>query len=125
MEKEKPLKPQEFDPDEFVLSKKDVEEFIDIVIHYWGRTFKNKMKNIKRIASFEAFKAGLVFTDDDDFKFIWSMTLFFINQLQYENALKQMSLEGGKTKIFADSVEKLKSDLRHGGLEKMMAKYQK
>ena len=119
------IKRQEYDPDEFVLSKKDVEEFIDIIIHYWGRTFKDKVKNIKRIGSFEAFKAGLIFTDDDDFKLIWSMTLYFINQLQYENAVAKMSTEGGKTKIYADSVKKLKSDLRHGGLEKLFARFNK
>lgn len=115
------MKPQDYDPDEFVLTRKDVEDFINIVLHYWGRTLKDKIKNIKLIAGLEMMKAGLILTDENSFKVIWSMLLHFISKLQYENAM-QKALKDGEN--WGKTLKKLKSDLRDGGLEKMFARYQ-
>jgi len=120
MEKEA-LNPQDFDPDKFVLTKDDVEDFIDIVMKYWGRTMKDKMKNIKLIAGLEMMKLGVSFTDEKDFKIIWSMLLQFIYTLQYENAI-QSALNDGDN--WGKTLSKIKSDLRSGGLAKMFERYQ-
>ena len=111
------MNPQDFDPDEFVLTKKDVLDFIDIVINYWGRTVQDKLKNIKLIAGLEMMKAGVIFTNESDFKVIWSMLLKFIVTLQYENTRAKMD--------FPDVLKKLKTDLQTDGLEKMFMRYQK
>lgn len=118
------MNPQDFDPDEFVLTKQDVTDFIDIVVAYWGRDIKSKIQNIKLIGGLDVMKLGIKFTDENDFKVIWSMLLTFISQLQYENALASMQSKGGDFN-WGETVSKLKSDLRNGGLEKMMRKYQK
>ncbi len=113
---------QDFNPDEFVLTKNDVNDFIDIVIAYWNRDLKSRIKNLNRVGALDAMKLGLKFQADEDFKVIWMMLLTFISQLQYENALAGMSKQGFK---WADTVNKLKSDLKNGGLEKMMEKFTK
>lgn len=115
------MKPLDFNPDELVLEKKDVTDFANIVLKYWGRTLKDKAKNIKLIAGLEMLKMGVEFTSEADFKVIWSMLLFFINELQYQNAMQAMLKEGGKHN-FALVVSQLKTDLKDGGIEKMFAK---
>ncbi len=112
----------DFNPDEFVLTKNDVNDFIDIVIHYWNRDLKSRIQNINRVAALDAMKLGLKFQHDEDFKVIWMMLLTFISQLQYENALAGMKQQGFK---WSETVSKLKSDLKNGGLEKMMEKFTK
>ena len=116
----------DFNPDEFVLTSKDVLEFIDIVLNYWKRTFKARLQNTKMIGGMEMMKIGVKFQDEDEFKMIWSMLLYFINQLQYENAMQNMRLKdkSGKNN-FGEIVAKLKNDLRNGGLEEMMEKLEK
>ncbi len=126
MEKRTPIvkDPRDFDPDEFVLAKDDVLDFIGIVIKFWMRDKKQAFKNIKLIGGLEMMKAGVIFTSEEDFKMIWSMLLQFINQLQYENSMQKLMKEGGK-RNFAVVVAKIKDDLRKGGLEKMFARFQK
>jgi len=126
MAKEESKMSTNFNPDEFLLKKDDVTDFINIVLEYWSRSFKAKLGNAKLIGSLEMMKLGVKFTDEDDFKMIWSMLLEFINQLQYENAMQHMKKDGGNEKFnFGETVSKLKSELRDGGLEKMLEKFQK
>ena len=113
----------DFDPDEFVLTKDDVIDFIDIVLKYWSRDTASRIKNIKLIAGLEAMKLGVKMgMGDNEFKIIWSMLLTFISQLQYQNAIAKATRDG---EAWGATVAKLKQDLRDGGLEKLMARYLK
>ena len=116
------MNPQDFDPDEFVLTKNDVTDFISIVMQYWGRTLKDKVKNAKLISGLQFMKAGVIFTSEDDFKTIWSMMITFIMNLQFENAMQKALQDGDK---WGQTLIKIKLDLKNGGLEKMLEKFQK
>lgn len=111
--------PRDFDPDNFVLTKTDVIDFIDVVLEYWSRTKSDKIRNLKLIGGLEMMKIGVKFTNEEDFKTIWSMMLAFIAELQYQNAISG-ALQNGD--LWGETVAKLKSNLKNGGLEKMMEK---
>ncbi len=113
----------DFDPDEFVLVKQDVIDFLDIVLQYWKRDTRSLIRNIKLIGGLEAMKTGVKLgMGDDEFKIIWSMLLTFIAQLQYQNAIAKATRDG---ETWGMTVSKLKQDLRDGGLEKLMQRYLK
>lgn len=75
---------QELDPDKLTLSKKDILEFIDVILYRWK---KNYLVNAKYIAGLEMMKLGLFMTGEDTLSKIWSEILNGFNDLLYENAM--------------------------------------
>jgi hypothetical protein len=75
-----------FDPDGFVLTKKELLEFCDRVIEKWN---KAPGKNTNNILAMTAVKASIVWTDDESLKAIWSEIIRWVFELLYENALSK------------------------------------
>ncbi|MCA9811590.1 MAG: hypothetical protein KC483_01870 [Nitrosarchaeum sp.] len=76
----------DFDPDELVLTKKEILSFCDRVIEKWE---KNSIKNANNILAMNSVKASVFWTDDESLKAIWREILNWTFELLYENALAQ------------------------------------
>ena len=76
----------DFDPDELVLTKKEILSFCDRVIEKWE---KNPIKNANNILAMNSVKASVFWTDDESLKAIWGEILNWTFELLYENALAQ------------------------------------
>ena len=76
----------DFDPDELVLTKKEILSFCDRVIEKWE---KNPIKNANNILAMNSVKASVFWTDDESLKAIWGEILHWTFEILYENALAQ------------------------------------
>ena len=79
-------KKSNYDPDRLVLTKTEILDFCDRVIHKWS---KNPEKNARNIFAMNAVKTSILWTDDDSLQAIWGEILNWTFELLYENALKQ------------------------------------
>ena len=111
----------DFNPDEFVLTKQDVNDFLNLCLNYLGRTLKQKVRNTHFILALEAMKAGLILTREKDFKIIWTLLLQFIFQLMHENALQKAFKD---KEAWGLTLAKIKSSWKDGKqLEKMLLRF--
>lgn len=96
----------EFDPDKLTLSKKEIMEFVDAILHRWK---KNYLENAKYIAGLELMRFGLLMTGEDTLTKIWSEILNGFNDLLYENAMARARNEHAD---WAAIQEKIKKKMR-------------
>jgi len=96
------LKPLAFNPDELVLSKKDVLELLDGIGNRWKQ---NKKDNWKFLTSLEMMKAGIHMTGEETIKMIWSEILNGLNELLIENSL---AIAKGNKESWAETFNKIK-----------------
>lgn len=98
-------KKKSFDPDNLVLTKGEIIEFCDRVIEKWN---KHPSENQQNILAMNAVKTGVVWTDDESLKAIWSEIIAWVFELLYENAkandeewanvMKKLKTKSTKTK---------------------------
>jgi len=79
-----------FDPDRFVLTKQEIVEFCDRVLEKWN---KNPKENAQNIVAMNAVKLGVIWTDENSLKSIWSEILNWAFTLLYKNAIAQTKEE--------------------------------
>lgn len=94
---------QELDPDKLTLSKKDILEFVDVILYRWK---KNYLANAKYIAGLEMMKLGLFMTGEDTLSKIWSEILNGFNDLLYENAMAMARSENPDWSTIREKIKK-------------------
>ena len=106
-----------YDPDELVLSKRDVIELLEAIEIYWNQ---NTRDNLLYLAGVKLMKQGIKLTPEKAVKKIWNTFLKFILVVQYENAL-QKALKSGES--WGATLTKIKIDIARDGIDKAMKKY--
>lgn len=97
-------KNQSADPDGLALSKNDILEFCDRVLKKWQQ---DPAQNSRNIPAMFAVRTGVLFSDEESLKAIWSEIISWIYQLLYENAQAQARHENQEwAKVFS----KIKND---------------
>ena len=96
------MKDLAFNPDELILSKKDVLELLDGIAQRWKT---NKKDNWKFLTSLEMMKVGINLTGEDTIKAIWSEIVNGFNQLLIDNSL---AIAKGNKENWAAAFEKIK-----------------
>ncbi len=84
------VKNDSFDPDRLVLTKNEILAFCDKVLEKWNQ---EPSKNAHNILAMTAVKAGIVWTEEESLKAIWSEIISWIFELLYENALSQGKID--------------------------------
>jgi len=79
-----------FDPDNLVPTKQEILEFCDRVLEKWN---KNPKENAQNIVAMNAVKLGVIWTDENSLKSIWSEILNWAFTLLYKNAIAQTKEE--------------------------------
>lgn len=95
-----------FDPDELMLSKKDILEMMDSIEDRWK---KNNKSNVQFIISMEAMKVGIRLTKEEVITKIWFEIVNGFNELLYENAISKAK---GENLTWAETLEKVKTKLK-------------
>ncbi len=95
-----------FDPDQLVLSKRDITEMMDSISKRWS---KNKSSNYKFIISIEAMKIGIRLMDENTVGLIWKEIINGFNELMYENA---MAKARGENESWSKTLERVKTKLK-------------
>lgn len=91
-----------FNPDELVLTKKDVLQMLNSIEQRWQ---KNKKNNWKLILSITGMKAYISFSSEETIKAIWSEIVKGFNELLIENSL---AIAKGDDESWAKTFEKIK-----------------
>jgi len=81
---------KEFDPDELVLSKKQILEFCDKVLSKWKEDPNQSRSNI---VAMTAVRTSVYWSDEESLKAIWSEILKWTFELMYKNAIAQAKEE--------------------------------
>ena len=97
-------KSQNADPDGLALSKNDILEFCDRVLKKWQQ---DPTQNARNIPAMVATRTGVLFSDEESLKAIWSEIISWIYQLLYENAQAHARHENQE---WAEVFSKIKSD---------------
>lgn len=82
-----------YEPDELVLSKKEILAQFDIAIE---RLSKNRMGNIKFIAELKAVKAMVSWTSEQKFPYYWLEIMKIIDAVRSLNELRKGSMQNKK-----------------------------
>lgn len=93
------------DPDRMTLTKKDLLEYLDLLIRRWN---KNKIANFKVIASALGMKGYIMVTDEETIRTLWNEILNGINELMMINAIARAR---GENPDWADVCDKLRKKL--------------
>lgn len=102
---DKPISPY-FDPDEIVITKSIVFDFIDGLTDYWK---KHKLKNAKNITTLLIWRGSLSLMGDDSVQFIFKTFIKFANKMQEINGLMKMRNEIPNAEILTKiALEKLR-----------------
>jgi len=101
-----------FDPDELVLSKKDIIEMMDSIEDRWRQ---DKRSNYKFIISIEAMKLGIRMMNEDTVTKIWSEIVNGFNELLYENAIAKAR---GENESWSTTLDKVKTKLKENAGER-------
>jgi len=96
----------QFDPDELVLTKKDIMEMMDSIADRWKQ---DKRSNAKFIISIEAMKLGIRFTSEETLTKLWGEILRGFNELLYENAMAKAK---GENEPWTKTLEKIKTKIK-------------
>jgi hypothetical protein len=83
--------PLGYDPDELVLTKKQILECMDTVEKVW--IDGGRRRNAKYIAGVKLFKIAVKSQNEDVIQSIFKLTMKFLDLLRYHNMLHNQSVE--------------------------------
>lgn len=95
-----------FDPDEFLLSKKQILTIMDAIGSRWNKSTIAKLKNAKFTIGLEAMKIGINLTSEDVIKQIWRDIIIGFNELVRLNQLNRLTKEFPNTSSMVEIVTK-------------------
>ena len=92
----------QFNPDDLVLTKKEVLGMLNDIEYRWKQ---NKKDNWKFIGALGMMKAGIHMTGEETIQAIWSEIVKGFNEIMMENSL---AIAKGNGENWADAFEKIK-----------------
>ena len=75
-----------FDPDQLVLTKEEIVKFCDDVLEKWN---KNPDENIDNIFAMNMVRTGILWTDEEPLKAIWTEILKWAFTKLYKNSVNE------------------------------------
>jgi hypothetical protein len=97
----------QFDPDKFVLTKKDFLQILNNIGERWG---KNKRDNIKLLIELEGAKLYFRLKSDESIRELWGEIVKEINEIMILNSIQMTKDDQDKTLDIFDQIRKAKND---------------